>query len=84
MPIDHVSLPVADLAAATEFYLAALEPLGYSVYLKLDVIVGYVAPGHGPDFWLAPVAGAKDKADGVEVKIPQIHLAFKADDKKSM
>jgi predicted lactoylglutathione lyase len=48
--IDHVSIGVKDLAAATQFYSALLEILGYRV-LKEDA--GTVGFGKRyPEFWL--------------------------------
>ena len=29
MPVSHLALNVSDIASATSFYLAALQPLGY-------------------------------------------------------
>jgi hypothetical protein len=34
--IDHLGIPVSDLARATEFYLAALEPLGYGIVMQVS------------------------------------------------
>ena len=31
--IDHIGMPVRDLARATEFYLKALAPLGIAVVM---------------------------------------------------
>ena len=39
--IDHVWLPVADLAAARAFYSAALEPLGYRLVYEADEELGF-------------------------------------------
>ena len=33
--IDHLGMPVIDIARATEFYLAALRPLGYGVVIEV-------------------------------------------------
>ena len=34
--IDHLGMPVSDLARATEFYLKALEPLGYGIVMQVS------------------------------------------------
>jgi catechol 2,3-dioxygenase-like lactoylglutathione lyase family enzyme len=48
--IDHVSIGVRDLAAATRFYEAALAPLGYT---KLEVRATTVGFGKRyAEFWL--------------------------------
>ena len=39
--IDHVKLPVADLAASRAFYSAALAPLGYEMVYEGDVSLGF-------------------------------------------
>lgn len=38
--IDHLSLPVSDIASAKAFYLAALAPLGYTVLMEGDGFCG--------------------------------------------
>jgi catechol 2,3-dioxygenase-like lactoylglutathione lyase family enzyme len=50
--IDHLGLPVADLARSKRFYAAALAPLGYTLLMEF----GDDAAGFGverPDFWVA-------------------------------
>ncbi|KAL2071557.1 hypothetical protein VTL71DRAFT_12792 [Oculimacula yallundae] len=42
MPISHVSLPSSSLPESTVFYLAALKPLGYGVFLELENQIGPV------------------------------------------
>ncbi|TBW34038.1 VOC family protein [Siculibacillus lacustris] len=57
--LDHIGLPVADLARSRAFYEAALEPLGYSVVMEVSPEetggAGHVGLGAGakPDFWLS-------------------------------
>ena len=72
--IDHVTLNVADLAAARSFYAAALEPLGYAPAIEHDDQVGFVSPDRYPDFWLArrdPVGGST-------------HVAFRVADRATV
>jgi catechol 2,3-dioxygenase-like lactoylglutathione lyase family enzyme len=63
--IDHVSIPVRDLAAATQFYDAVLSALGLS---KLEVRPATIGYGKRyPEFWLnaradAPAARADSGA----------------------
>ena len=33
--IDHLGLNVSDMARSTEFYLAALAPLGYAIVMEI-------------------------------------------------
>jgi catechol 2,3-dioxygenase-like lactoylglutathione lyase family enzyme len=71
--LDHVSLPVTDLAAARAFYAAALEPLGFGIVAEPDGAVGLGAPGLIQDLWL--YEGAAGTA---------IHLAFHARDEAAV
>ena len=55
--IDHLGMPVSDLARATEFYLKALEPLGYGIVMQVSAeqtghgaAVGFGPPGKAGDF----------------------------------
>jgi hypothetical protein len=55
MALGHVSLPAgpSNWAAMRAFYIAALAPLGYSVYFEGDKsFVGMKTRTGGPDFWL--------------------------------
>jgi catechol 2,3-dioxygenase-like lactoylglutathione lyase family enzyme len=80
--IDHIGIPVGDVARATEFYLKALAPLGYGIVMQVsaeetghDVAVGFGAPGAPddfqsgkPSFWIG----------GGEPLAGHIHVAFVA------
>ena len=80
--IDHLGMPVSDLARATEFYLKALEPLGYGIVMQVSdeetghgAAVGFGPPGKAadfqsgkPSFWI----GEGERLGG------QIHVAFLA------
>jgi catechol 2,3-dioxygenase-like lactoylglutathione lyase family enzyme len=48
--IDHVSIPVRDLAAAGVFYDAALAPLGLSRLVTREATIGFGKAY--PEFWL--------------------------------
>jgi len=74
--LDHVGLPVADLARAKAFYLQALAPLGYGLVMEVAFAGG--AAGFGPkgrpQFWIGsgkPIAG-------------QVHFAFVAADRAAV
>jgi len=66
--IDHVSIQVADVAAAASFYDAVLAPLGGKRILDYGEVIGYGV--EFPDFWLGPVTTAGTARE--------MHLAFKA------
>ena len=48
--IDHVSVPVRDLAASAAFYARVLAPLGYTRMVERPAIVGFGKKY--PEFWL--------------------------------
>jgi len=57
--IDHLGMPVRDIARATEFYLKALAPLGIGIVMEVSAeeteagaAVGFGAQGK-PFFWIA-------------------------------
>lgn len=71
--IDHAGVRVSDLNASTEFYRAALVPLGYEVLMDVDVGVGLGQDGK-PDLWLYP-----GQPQGV-----QTHVAVAAPDRRAV
>ncbi len=48
--IDHVSIPVRDLAASAAFYARVLAPLGYAKLVERQATVGFGKTY--PEFWL--------------------------------
>jgi catechol 2,3-dioxygenase-like lactoylglutathione lyase family enzyme len=80
--IDHLGLPVSDLARATEFYRTALEPLGYGIVMQVSAeqtghggAVGFGAPGKTADFQ----SGKPSFWIGEGERLPgHIHVAFVA------
>ncbi len=75
--IDHMTLPVGDVAKAKAFFDAALKPLGYGVIMELSGEITGGAPAYGygvvgmhePQFWL----GQYDQAPNMGQ-----HVAFTA------
>jgi len=72
--IDHIGMPVSDLARATDFYLKALAPLGIGMIMEVSAeqtgegaAVGFGAQGK-PFFWI----GEGEKMAN------HIHVAFAA------
>jgi catechol 2,3-dioxygenase-like lactoylglutathione lyase family enzyme len=72
--LDHLGLPVLDMATSAAFYDAVLAPLGSHRMLDYGEAIGY-GVDH-PMFWLAradpPIPG------------PQIHIAFTAPDRATV
>lgn len=71
MPIDHVKLPVASLAASRAFYGAALAPFGYRLVYDGERSLGFGAGDGGED----------DEPFAVELAVPPTapsHVAFTA------
>jgi len=80
--IDHIGMPVSDIARATEFYLEALAPLGYGIVMQVaaeqtghGAAIGFGPPGKAadfqsgkPSFWI----GEGERLGG------HIHVAFVA------
>ncbi|HYJ58219.1 MAG TPA: VOC family protein [Methyloceanibacter sp.] len=55
--IDHLGMPVSNIASATSFYLKALAPLGYGIVMEVSAAetghgaaVGFGPPGKAQDF----------------------------------
>jgi catechol 2,3-dioxygenase-like lactoylglutathione lyase family enzyme len=74
--LDHVSIPVADMAQARAFYDAALTPLGFKRMMNFDAEQGNAASGYGTDhpwFWIG-----RDDARKAALVSPGSHIAFRA------
>ena len=73
--IDHIGIPVDNIARATEFYLKALAPLGISIIMEVSA----EESGHGaavgfganfkPFFWIGEAEG---------LSRGHVHVAFAA------
>jgi catechol 2,3-dioxygenase-like lactoylglutathione lyase family enzyme len=48
--LDHLGIPVSDVARSKQFFVTALAPLGYKVIMDLGEAVGMGA--ERPDFWI--------------------------------
>lgn len=69
--LDHIGFDVTDTQKAKEFYLAALKPLGYELFMEWEKWVGFAVNGK-PDLWLKE--GSKTA--------PGIHIAFRTENRK--
>jgi predicted lactoylglutathione lyase len=74
--IDHLGMPVSDLARSAAFYLKALAPLGISIIMQVSAeqtgegaAVGFGAKGK-PFFWIGE--GFRPKGE------QHVHVAFTA------
>ena len=67
--LDHIGIPVSDLARSKHFFVAALGPLGYKVLYDLEAAVGMGSQGF-PAFWI----------DQGQPRGP-LHIAFSATDR---
>ena len=70
--LDHMGMPVSNLAVSKQFFSAALAPLGYRVMYDLPTATGF-GPGAFPTFWIG--AG--------ESHVP-LHIAFVAPDRATV
>ena len=78
--LDHLSLPVADLARAARFYDAVLAPLGLKRRKELGDAIGYGPESRpAPVFWLLARSGRATAAPGLG-----LHLSFVAADRASV
>ena len=78
--IDHVSLPVSDLARAAAFYDAALEPLGLVRRRDFETAVAFGPPDRdAPVFWLLVSGSAPVAQPGLG-----LHVSFVAADRASV
>jgi catechol 2,3-dioxygenase-like lactoylglutathione lyase family enzyme len=72
--LDHLSIQVRDVAAATAFYDAVLAPLGYRRVMDFGAVVGY---GDAfPAFWVG-------LAEAEGTGLPP-HIAFQARDRAAV
>ena len=71
---DHVGLKVRDLRVATEFYRAALQPLGHTLQSSGDGFAGF-GPEGAPALWLYQHDKPIDAGT---------HLAFRAPDRTAV
>ena len=65
--LDHIGIPVSDLAVSRTFYARALAPLGAGVVMESNDAVGFGKAGK-PQFWI----GASIMA------LSPVHIAFTA------
>jgi hypothetical protein len=79
MPISHVSLPVNSLSASRDFYLAALAPLKYNLFMENAATVGLEKKFNGPDFWLHKCPEQKESKEALKS-----HVAFAAKSHKQV
>jgi catechol 2,3-dioxygenase-like lactoylglutathione lyase family enzyme len=74
--IDHVSIPVRELAVAARFYEAVLAPLGLSRLVSRDKTIGFGK--RYPEFWL------NFRPDVVAVENTGNHICLRAPDKDAV
>ena len=74
--LDHISLQVRDVDAASKFYTSVLKPLGVAEAVRLpqgdSPLVGLAGRDGRPQFWLGPYDTA---AQGTA---REVHIAFTA------
>jgi catechol 2,3-dioxygenase-like lactoylglutathione lyase family enzyme len=80
--IDHIGIPVSDIARATGFYLKALAPLGYGIVMEVSAeeTSQGAAVGFGPSGTLEDFQSGKPSfwiGEGERMSGP-MHVAFVA------
>jgi hypothetical protein len=85
MSLTHVSLPTGQnhFKEMRDFYLAALAPLGYGVFMEAEKkFIGMGKKHASPDFWLHCGGIEFEKFDGnVEKMRGKTHVAFMVNSK---
>jgi catechol 2,3-dioxygenase-like lactoylglutathione lyase family enzyme len=71
--IDHFTVKVSDYKRSREFYLRALQPLGYEAVMEYQGGGGFGVKGK-PDLWLSQDAP----------NVRPMHFAFAAPDRKAV
>jgi catechol 2,3-dioxygenase-like lactoylglutathione lyase family enzyme len=78
--LDHVSIPVADVAAATAFYDAVLPTVGLRRHKEFNGGIGYGRPSErAPAFWILEKGESGAATPGIG-----LHISFVAPDKSSV
>jgi catechol 2,3-dioxygenase-like lactoylglutathione lyase family enzyme len=71
--LDHVGIPVRNLAVSRDFYLAALAPLGYELLMQPAEHVCGFGRDAKPDFWIRSGEAGRE-----------VHIAFAAPDRPTV
>jgi catechol 2,3-dioxygenase-like lactoylglutathione lyase family enzyme len=82
--IDHISIRVADYARSRTFYVAALEPLGFTLAMETASGAGFRRDAI-PSFWIKQgesVRAAEDASAGCGG--PAVHVAFACKDRDAV
>ncbi len=76
MPIGHVSLPTTPTTykPMRDFYLAALAPLGYTLYFEKDGVFLGLQRNRDPDFWLHGSAAGADPGEEGKREVEEMRL----------
>jgi catechol 2,3-dioxygenase-like lactoylglutathione lyase family enzyme len=77
--LDHLALQVADVEAATEFYLNTFAPVGIREAMRVEppvgTLVGLSGPDGMPQLWLGPL---------VDAGVRPVHLALTAPSRQAV
>jgi len=71
--IDHIGIEVGDYEKSKNFYIRALEPLGYELIMEVHGWAGFGVDGK-PDFWIHEGAITK----------PKVHVAFRSKNREKV
>jgi len=78
--LDHVSIPVSDVARSAAFYDPVLETVGLVRSKQRVAAIGYgTSPGVGPCFWLLRRLPTDSAEPGFG-----LHVSFRAEDRSSV
>ena len=73
--LDHLALQCDDLAVSRRFYERLLAPLGVTVTMDFEDVLGLAGPDGMPRFWLGRTQGGVQR---------EVHVAFAAQDRATV
>ncbi|HEY0621141.1 MAG TPA: VOC family protein [Kribbella sp.] len=73
--LDHVALQCDDLGVSRRFYERLLAPLGITVAMDFEGVLGLAGPDGFPRFWLGRTQGGVQR---------EVHVAFAAVDRAAV
>lgn len=79
MVLDHISIPVGNLAISKRFYASLLATLDLSCTRRRDNAVGFGPDGLAPVFWLLSVEATATATPG-----RGLHISFAAQNRNSV
>ena len=74
--LDHIGVSVSALEKTKEFYLAALKPLGYTLFMEGEKYLGLAVDGK-PDLWFHPTTVSINSHTHIALRVENRELVDK-------